>query len=224
MPDPNSASAEGVVVAVAATPLLDVRGLVCVRHDRTLFRDLGFTLAAGEITQIEGANGSGKTSLLRLLCGLMLPAAGEVRWRGQDIQADRAGFFTELCYIGHHPGIKEELTPRENLRMALALGRARDGIGIDAALEQVGLYGYEDLPTRTLSAGQRRRVALARLLIVEATLWILDEPFTALDAQGRALIEGMLEAHSRRGGAALLTTHQPLSLAHCAMSRVRLTA
>lgn len=223
MPEPITSPHPGVTDAAPAAPLLEACGLECVRHDRTLFRDLSFTVTAGEITQIEGANGSGKTSLLRLLCGLMLPASGEVRWRGRDIQADRADFATELCYIGHHPGIKEELTPRENLRMALALGRPRGDIGIDAALERVGLYGYEDLPTRTLSAGQRRRVALARMLIIEATLWILDEPFTALDAQGRALIETMLEAHSRRGGAALLTTHQPLNLAHCAMSRMCLS-
>ena len=223
MPDPTASLTAGTSHQTDAATLLEACGLECVRHDRTLFRDLSFTVSAGEITQVEGANGSGKTSLLRLLCGLMLPAAGEVRWRGRDIQADRINYFTELCYIGHHPGIKEELTPRENLRMAQSLGRSRDGIDIDTALAEVGLYGYEDLPTRTLSAGQRRRVALARMLILEAKLWILDEPFTALDIHGRTLIEGMLEQHSQRGGAALLTTHQVLNLSHCTMSRVHLT-
>ncbi len=210
--------------APAAALRFEAVDLHCVRHDRTLFAGLNFALAPGQILQIEGPNGSGKTSLLRMLCGLLLPAQGEVRWRGADIQAQRTEFLAEVAYIGHLPGIKEDLSPRENLRMAQALGRARGDSTLDAALKQVGLYGFEDLPARTLSAGQRRRVALARLLLLDAQVWVLDEPFTALDRSGKALIEAMLEAHSGRGGIAILTTHQPIELTQCELLSLVLAA
>ena len=203
----------------AATPLaqncFEALDLHCVRHDRSLFAGLGFMLAPGQILQVEGPNGSGKTSLLRMLCGLLLPAQGEVRWRGVDIQAQRAEFLIDVAYIGHLHGIKEDLSPRENLRMSMALGRPCAGVTLDEALKEVGLYGFEDLPARSLSAGQRRRIALARLLVLDARLWVLDEPFTALDRTGKALIESLLETHSRNGGIAVLTTHQPVVLRHC---------
>ncbi len=189
--------------------------LHCVRHDRTLFAGLSFTLLPGQILQVEGPNGSGKTSLLRMLCGLLLPAQGSVRWQGTDIQDMRHEFLVDVAYVGHLHGIKEDLSPRENLRMSQALGRPRAGIALDEAIKQVGLYGFEDLPARTLSAGQRRRVALARLLVLDARLWVLDEPFTALDRTGKALIESLLETHSRNDGIAVLTTHQPVVLQHC---------
>ncbi|MBI5039858.1 MAG: cytochrome c biogenesis heme-transporting ATPase CcmA [Gammaproteobacteria bacterium] len=198
--------------------------LHCVRHDRTLFAGLSFSLAPGQILQIEGPNGSGKTSLLRMLCGLLQPAQGEVRWRGLDIQAQRAEFLADVAYVGHLQGIKEDLTPRENLRMVQSLGRARTSISLDQALAQVGLYGFEDLPSRTLSAGQRRRVALARLLVLDARVWVLDEPFTALDRAGKALIESLLEMHSRNDGIAVLTTHQPVGLTQCALLSLQLAA
>jgi heme exporter protein A len=205
-------------------PALEAAALACIRHDRTLFGNLSFTVNPGLIVQIEGANGSGKTSLLRMLCGLLTPESGMVRWRGNDIERCRAEYTAELAYIGHAPGIKAELTPRENLRMMLSLSRARDGADVEAALERVGLYGFEDLPSRALSAGQRRRVALARLLIIEAALWILDEPFTALDKTGRELIETLLAEHSARGGMAVLTTHHVMNLSHCPTRSVRLSA
>ncbi len=203
----------------AAIPLtqncFEALDLHCVRHDRTLFAGLSFTLLPGQILQVEGPNGSGKTSLLRMLCGLLLPAQGCVRWQGTDIQDMRHEFLADVAYVGHMHGIKEDLSPRENLRMSQALGRPRAGVTLDEVIKQVGLYGFEDLPARTLSAGQRRRVALARLLVLDARLWVLDEPFTALDRTGKALIESLLETHSRNGGIAVLTTHQPVVLQQC---------
>lgn len=220
--EPMDLSTTPASVPATAPDRFEARDLQCVRHDRTLFAGLNFMLTPGQILQIEGPNGSGKTSLLRMLCGLLQPAQGEVHWRGVDIQAQRSEFLADVAYIGHLHGIKEDLSPRENLRMAQALGRTRDDISLEQALEQVGLYRFEDLPSRTLSAGQRRRVALARLLVLDARVWVLDEPFTALDRSGKALIESMLETHSRNGGIAILTTHQPVELTQCALLNLQL--
>lgn len=210
--------------ATAAPECFEALDLHCVRHDRALFTDLSFKLSPGQILQVEGPNGSGKTSLLRMVCGLLQPEQGEIRWGGVDIQSQRAEYLLNLAYVGHLHGIKEDLSPRENLRLAQALGRARSTISLDQALTDVGLYGYEDLPSRSLSAGQRRRVALARLLVLDARLWILDEPFTALDRTGKMLIESLLEMHSRLGGIAILTTHQPVELRQCQLLSLQLAA
>lgn len=194
------------------SPILEARSLECIRGDRILFTNLSFALNAGTALQVEGPNGAGKTSLLRILCGLSLPSEGEVRWQGEDIRKTRSEFLDEVAYVGHIHGVKGDLTSLENLDIARSLGGTAQGISTVDALAMLGLGGYEDLPCRMLSAGQRRRVALARLLVVEARLWILDEPFTALDTTGIATVEVLITEHLISGGVAVLTSHQPITL------------
>lgn len=196
--------------------------LACVRRDRTLFEGFSFRLEAGELIQIEGANGSGKTSLLRILVLLALADAGEVRWNGEDVVENRADFLARLTYIGHTPGVKADLSAFENLRVASALAPEPAACDPDDALEVVGLAGFEDTLVRELSAGQARRVALGRLLLQPTRLWILDEPFTALDRGGKRLVEGLLEDHCASGGMALITTHQPVDVGDAAKTRIHL--
>lgn len=190
---------------------LTVENLQCIRDDRVLFENFNFSLENGQLLQIEGKNGSGKTSLLRILCGLSMPTEGRVLWQDQDILDDKSYFWSHLHYIGHAPGIKVDLTPLENLAMSQALQDAPTTLPLETALNYVGLYGFEDVPTRTLSAGQQRRVALARLLLNDARLWILDEPFTALDKSAIQWVEHVLDAHAQRGGMAILTSHHPIN-------------
>ncbi|HEB56716.1 MAG TPA: cytochrome c biogenesis heme-transporting ATPase CcmA [Gammaproteobacteria bacterium] len=201
---------------------LEVRNLSCTREDRTLFSGLSFHLTPGHAIQIEGPNGSGKTTLLRMLCGLRLTDEGEIYWNGCDINEERGAFLSNLSYIGHAHGVKGELTPLENLRVSRAMAAQSNRLSLDDALEKVGLFGFEDVPSRTLSAGQRRRVALARLLINPVPLWILDEPFTAIDIQGQKQIENMITEHVLDGGMAILTSHHPLDLSEDHLSSVNL--
>ncbi len=202
---------------------LEARALSCIRDDRLLFSALDFTLHGGEALILEGRNGSGKTSLLRILCGIRLPDDGVLLWQGEDAHRLGAEFHQHIAYLGHRDGNKLDLTPQENLRIAQGLGRARVDIGIDEALERVGLYGFEDVPTRNLSAGQQRRVAIARLLITEAELWILDEPFTSLDRKGIEDVEGMFDRHLADGGMAVLTTHHRMNFEHGRVHRIDLS-
>jgi heme exporter protein A len=200
---------------------LAVEHLQCIRDDRVLFDDLNFSLKVGEVLQIEGRNGSGKTSLLRILCGLTLPTEGTVYWKNQDIQEIKSNYWATLAYIGHTHGIKAELTPLENLAIARALAlNPIEAIDLAEALDRVGLYGFEDVPSRTLSAGQQRRVALARLLISDAQLWILDEPFTALDKTAICMVEEWLDVHARQGGMVILTSHHHVNCAHATILRL----
>jgi heme exporter protein A len=193
--------------------MLSVHELACERGERLLFKNLSFELGNGEALLVRGGNGRGKTSLLRILCGLSVPAAGVVRWRGDSISRTREQYGREMTYIGHANGIKDDLTPMENLRLAAALdGRDLDSGTATAVLEQVGLSRCLDFPVRVLSFGQRRRVALAGLMTAGARLWILDEPLTGLDAEGGAMVERMIRDHVAAGGLAVMTTHQPLAL------------
>lgn len=194
--------------------MLEVVDLDCVRGERTLISSLGFALEAGTLLRVTGPNGSGKTSLLRILCGLAQPFRGEVRWRGESIHALREEYWRRLIYVGHAHAVKDELTARENLAIACALGGASvNDTMLEAALVRVGLEAYAGLPARHLSQGQRRRVALARLAVSEAPLWILDEPFTALDADAVDSVRELIASHLQRGGTAVLTSHQDVMIA-----------
>ena len=188
--------------------MLDARQLQASRDDRVLFTGLDFRLAPGEVLQVAGPNGAGKTTLLAGIAGLFALDRGTLSWQGRPVDDDPAAFLRAMTWLGHQSGLKLMLTPRENLDWLSRLrGMAPDRAAVEAALETTGLYGYEDVPLARLSAGQRRRAALARLFVEQSPLWVLDEPFTAIDRQGVAELEGWLRAHAAAGGMVLLTTH-----------------
>ncbi len=201
---------EAITDTATTTNGLSTVNLECIRGDRILFSGLNITIPPGKILQIEGRNGCGKTSLLRLLCGVMMPNEGNILWNGTDILEDRSEYYADAAYLGHHNGIKGELTALENLHFAQALSASKSDEDLFKILARLSLRGYEDIPCRHLSAGQNRRVALARLLATEAKVWILDEPFTALDRKGIQLVEEIFESHVSTGGIIILTTHHPL--------------
>jgi heme exporter protein A len=188
--------------------------LACTRGERQLFRGLNFELNSGDALWIAGTNGSGKTSLLRMLCGLSMPAEGAVCWHGEDIRTIREEFNSKLVYIGHASGVKDDLLAWESIVIASILsGKAVSRDDACKALEQMGLAQVIELPVRVLSQGQRKRVALARLqLAMDAPLWILDEPFTALDQRSIADLCGTLSSHLANGGMVIYTTHQEIAL------------
>jgi heme exporter protein A len=182
------------------------------RGDRHVLKGVSLNLRPRELLHISGPNGTGKTTLLRVVCGLLRPEQGRVSWLGQPILSVRTEYQAALAYASHEPALKGDLTALENLRFAVGLKRRVTAGELRASLERTGVGACADLPARVLSAGQRRRVALARILAMQATLWLLDEPFTNLDTAGTALTGELLQSHVRAGGAALVVAHQTLEV------------
>lgn len=206
---------------VDAAPLFEARGLAYARNEEAVFGPLDFVLRSGETVLIEGDNGSGKTTLLKVLCGLLEPTSGEVLLNGIPLTLARLSH--QVTLLGHLPGIKMELSAMQNLRFAIGLGGIRPGITPQIALASVGLAGYEEQALRLMSAGQKKRVALARLLLVPAALWLLDEPYANLDREGIDLVNRLLETHAKRGGAALITSHGAYAYTSGAPRRIALS-
>ncbi|MCU7940834.1 MAG: cytochrome c biogenesis heme-transporting ATPase CcmA [gamma proteobacterium symbiont of Bathyaustriella thionipta] len=194
---------------------LSVNQLTCERGYRELFKELSFELSPGEILHIKGENGAGKTSLLRILAGLALPVSGEVHFEGYDCRKYRSEYNEQIAFMGHKLGIKLELTPIENIHSYCELGKSCSPQQILDVLEKVGLYGFEEMYCNQLSAGQKRRVALAQAILSKAKLWILDEPFTSLDVIGVDYFLQVIQQHVNDGGMVLLTTHQEVNLDNC---------
>ena len=204
--------------------MIEAVDLTCERGERLLFSGLSFSAENGTLLRIAGPNGTGKTSLLRMMCGLLEPTGGEIRWKGGNIRKLREEYWKDLAYIGHLNGVKDDLTVRENLRVSVRVaGRSATEAQLAQALDAVGLAGFEDTMARFLSQGQRRRVALARLYVSEAvSLWILDEPFTALDVRGVAHLSALIARHIENGGTVVLTTHQEVPVDAARRKRVDL--
>jgi heme exporter protein A len=204
--------------------MIEAVELTCERGERLLFAGLNFCAESGTLLRIAGPNGTGKTSLLRIMCGLLEPTAGEIRWKGGNIRKLREDYWKDLIYIGHLNGVKDDLTVRENLRVSVRVaGRAATEAQLSQAIDAVGLAGFEDSMARFLSQGQRRRVALARLYVSESVpLWILDEPFTALDVRGVANLSALIARHIEGGNTVVLTTHQEVPVDAARRKRVDL--
>lgn len=202
--------------------MLEAQGLNCIRDERALFTGLSFAIHPGELVQIEGPNGAGKTSLLRILAGLASSDGGDILWQGESTRRNRDRYNHSLLYIGHQAGVKAVLTPFENLSFFQKSSGKKDPDAIWSALSQVGLVGYEDVPVAQLSAGQHRRVALARLWLSDAPLWILDEPLTAIDKQGVEHLTRLFEQHAEKGGIVILTTHQDMMSTRCPIRKIKL--
>jgi len=203
--------------------MLEVLKLGCIRGERRLFSDLSFSAGAGELIELRGPNGSGKTSLLRILCGLSSPAEGQVGWNGKSIRSLGEEYFRDVAYLAHQNAVKDELSALENLRIASGVaGNPLNKAQAQQVLERIGLKDRQHLPARVLSAGQRRRLALTRLLTSKATLWILDEVLTSLDDAAVRLSRDFISDHIKNGGMAIVATHQDLNLSVERMQRIQL--
>ncbi len=204
--------------------MLDVIGLECARGERTLFRELTFSLPPGTLFELRGENGSGKTTLLRAICGLLSPIAGEIRWQGEDIKSLGDDYRAHLGYLGHLNGLKDELSALENVALTAPLsGITADIRAIEDMLRQFGLARCLHLPCKALSQGQKRRAALARVALgTHHQLWLLDEPFAALDAAAIAFLQSQIERHLANNGIVMLTTHQDVPIATPHHQRIEL--
>ena len=193
--------------------MLSTNQLSCIRGDRTLFSDLSFTLSPGQLLHVKGPNGSGKTTLFRAICGLFLPQQGDILWNNENIKLLDEDYRREFLYLGHQNGIKDDLNGIENLTFSSRFDENNvSNQQIWQALGKMGLAGFEELPTKMLSQGQKRRVALTRLLLNSAPLWILDEPFVALDADAVEFLQSVIANKLQNGGMVMLTTHQEVVL------------
>ncbi|KAF3978476.1 MAG: cytochrome c biogenesis heme-transporting ATPase CcmA [Methylococcales symbiont of Iophon sp. n. MRB-2018] len=200
--------------------VLEVKNLSCIRDDRVLFKGLNFCLRNGQVLLLEGKNGSGKTSLLRIICGFRMQDEGELRWCNTALKDSE--YFAQIAYVGHLDGVKKELTVIENLKMSLALSQA-GRYSITQALKKVKLAGYDNSLVQTLSAGQKRRLSLARLLMTKKSLWVLDEPFTSIDKEGIKLIESLMHEHIAQDGMIILTSHHDLNLVEKDLQKINLS-
>lgn len=204
--------------------MLEVKNLECVRGARRLFKGLSFSVGPGELIELRGANGSGKTSLLRIICGLAAPASGEVLWQERPVRALGEEYYAQVAYLAHQNGLKDELSPIENLRISSGVaGQNLTKAEAQHILACVGLTDQANIPARSLSAGQRRRVGLARLLTSKATLWVLDEVLTSLDEAAIEITRRFITEHLREQGIAIVATHQDLKLPNERCRRLELT-
>jgi heme exporter protein A len=203
--------------------MLNVQQVTAIRDDRVLFAQLSFEAKSGDLIQIEGRNGTGKTTLLRIIAGLGDKEEGDILWQGTDVERDRDTFHQNLLFLGHQTGVKKDLSGLENLQFYQSVfGLSHDRQTLFDALAQVGLAGREDIPVSQLSAGQQRRVALARLWLTNQKLWILDEPLTAIDKQGVKVLESLFLSHANQGGIVLLTTHQDMFIDNPKLRKITL--
>jgi len=191
---------------------IEARELECIKNDRALFSKLGFVVHTHQALSVEGPNGSGKTSLLRIICGLSRPERGEILWCGQNIESVRSEYYAQVTYVGHSCAVKDELTVIENLHFAQALASNNTSIDLQEVLHKMNLRDVAEVACKNISAGQKRRLALARLALTSSRVWILDEPFTALDKAAITATEGMCQAHVQSGGILILATHRPAIL------------
>lgn len=209
-PDRMSHAADQSTPSASNPPELVARDLEIWRGETRLFLDFSFRVSPGETVWLRGPNGAGKTTLMRVILGLSHAEHGVIEWRGRERDADREGFLSDVIWCGHLAGLRSELSPRENLTAWQPLCARHSEMSVDEALDAVGLKAHADRPCLSLSAGQARRAGLARLLLSDARLWCLDEPLTSLDAEGQDLLGRLINAHRKKGGAALVSSHQAL--------------